>query len=634
MDAEELAFAGIARQAELIRAGEVSSRELVELYLERIERLDPELNAFTEVLAERALAEADAADERRGAGERGAAARGPGRDQGQRRRRGRRRPGSAPRRSTSRRPTADGEIVRRLRAAGAVILAKTTLSELAIFGFTETEGLGRDPQPLGHRPLARRLERRQRRGGRRRARRRRLGHRRRRLDPDPGGVLRPLRAQAAARAGADGAARPLERALGDRLRDPHASPTPRSTSTWSPRAAAIPAGRRPPERPFVEAARDAAGRSCGSRSPSSRRGRSCRRSSPTRSRRALAETEELLRSLGHDVRRHEPELRARRQQLRPALSRRDPRRRRGGPAPGAARGAHPRLRQARAAYPAAVGAPGDRAPRPPTPRRSTAAGASSTSSSRRRVGETAIEVGRWEGKGALRTLLGMSRTYASPRSGTTPASRRRRSRPGFTAEGMPRSVTLVGRPNDEADAALARRPDRGRAAVGGPPRRRSVRSAGPALDASRSAQPQVPQPARRPSWPSRRTRTALAVAARPEPPPRFARRRARRRRAISARLETPARSRSRSSDGHRPLGRRSGPRPARPRRSPLRLRRRSATARAGSAPPARRRSRAGRTNGTASAQTTTIGDRSRRAVVRGSPISRPSCDDQPPARAR
>ena len=52
MDAEELAFAGIARQAELIRAGEVSSRELVDVYLERIERLNPELNAFTEVLAE------------------------------------------------------------------------------------------------------------------------------------------------------------------------------------------------------------------------------------------------------------------------------------------------------------------------------------------------------------------------------------------------------------------------------------------------------------------------------------------------------------------------------------------------------------------------------------------------------
>ena len=50
MEPEELAFAGSARQAELLRAGEVSSRELVELYLERIERLGPKLNAFTEVL--------------------------------------------------------------------------------------------------------------------------------------------------------------------------------------------------------------------------------------------------------------------------------------------------------------------------------------------------------------------------------------------------------------------------------------------------------------------------------------------------------------------------------------------------------------------------------------------------------
>ena len=41
MEPVELAYAGIARQAELIAAGEVSSRELVELYLERIARFDP-----------------------------------------------------------------------------------------------------------------------------------------------------------------------------------------------------------------------------------------------------------------------------------------------------------------------------------------------------------------------------------------------------------------------------------------------------------------------------------------------------------------------------------------------------------------------------------------------------------------
>ena len=69
MDRDELAFAGVARQAELIRDGEVSSRELVELYLERIERLDPELNAFRTVMAERALVDAQQADGRRGAGD-------------------------------------------------------------------------------------------------------------------------------------------------------------------------------------------------------------------------------------------------------------------------------------------------------------------------------------------------------------------------------------------------------------------------------------------------------------------------------------------------------------------------------------------------------------------------------------
>ena len=53
---DELAFLTATEQAELIRRGEVSSRELVELYLGRIERLDPELNAFVTVVGEEALA--------------------------------------------------------------------------------------------------------------------------------------------------------------------------------------------------------------------------------------------------------------------------------------------------------------------------------------------------------------------------------------------------------------------------------------------------------------------------------------------------------------------------------------------------------------------------------------------------
>ena len=44
----------------MVRSGEVSARELVEISLERIEELNPALNAFVEVDAERALATADA----------------------------------------------------------------------------------------------------------------------------------------------------------------------------------------------------------------------------------------------------------------------------------------------------------------------------------------------------------------------------------------------------------------------------------------------------------------------------------------------------------------------------------------------------------------------------------------------
>ena len=49
---EEIAFAGAAKQAEMVRAGEVSPTELVRLCLDRIERLDPQLNSFRAVFAE------------------------------------------------------------------------------------------------------------------------------------------------------------------------------------------------------------------------------------------------------------------------------------------------------------------------------------------------------------------------------------------------------------------------------------------------------------------------------------------------------------------------------------------------------------------------------------------------------
>src|SRR3954468_4966468 len=66
----ELAYAGVARLAELLREERVSSVELVQGFLARIEALDPRLNAFRSVYRERALAEAAQADARLRAGDR------------------------------------------------------------------------------------------------------------------------------------------------------------------------------------------------------------------------------------------------------------------------------------------------------------------------------------------------------------------------------------------------------------------------------------------------------------------------------------------------------------------------------------------------------------------------------------
>jgi amidase len=65
------------------------------------------------------------------------------------------------------------------------------------------------------------------------------------------------------------------------------------------------------------------------------------------------------------------------------------------------------------------------------------------------VGEVAFPVRRWEGKGALRTLLGMSRPFCfagiwnhtGQPAAAVPA--------GFTDEGLPRSVQLIVPPNRE-----------------------------------------------------------------------------------------------------------------------------------------------------------------------------------------
>src|SRR6476619_868064 len=69
MTGDDIAFAGAARQAEMVRNGEVSPKELVQLSLDRIARLDPQLNAFRKVFAEKALLEAEQAEARLKGGE-------------------------------------------------------------------------------------------------------------------------------------------------------------------------------------------------------------------------------------------------------------------------------------------------------------------------------------------------------------------------------------------------------------------------------------------------------------------------------------------------------------------------------------------------------------------------------------
>jgi amidase len=143
---DDLAFAGVAHQAELLRAGELTPRELVELYLGRIERLNPRLNAFVSVRADAALAEADAALERLRAGESGALLGVPvavkdnvdlaGEITGH---------GSGANETPA---ATDSEVVRRLRVAGAPILGKTALPELAMWGHmteSRTHGATRNP---------------------------------------------------------------------------------------------------------------------------------------------------------------------------------------------------------------------------------------------------------------------------------------------------------------------------------------------------------------------------------------------------------------------------------------------------------------------------------------------------------
>ncbi len=129
----------------MLADGELSAPELLEVYLERIARLDSQLRSYRVVLTDKARDEAYAAQDRLDAGERlpllgvPIAIKDDVDVAGEVTTCG----------SAGHRPavTADAAVVRRLRAAGAVIIGKTAVPELMIFPFTESLTFGATRNP-------------------------------------------------------------------------------------------------------------------------------------------------------------------------------------------------------------------------------------------------------------------------------------------------------------------------------------------------------------------------------------------------------------------------------------------------------------------------------------------------------
>src|SRR5262249_46832431 len=148
----DLALLSLAEASQLVHTKKISPVELTQACLRRIEQLNSKLNAFITVTADTALTEARAAE----AGNRG----GP-------------RESPPPRnpvalkdlldtagvRTTAgsalfkdRVPSQDAEVVRRLKAAGAVLLGKLNMHEFAIGGSSVISNFGpvRNPWGLDH----------------------------------------------------------------------------------------------------------------------------------------------------------------------------------------------------------------------------------------------------------------------------------------------------------------------------------------------------------------------------------------------------------------------------------------------------------------------------------------------------
>jgi Asp-tRNA(Asn)/Glu-tRNA(Gln) amidotransferase A subunit family amidase len=147
-DDEDIAFASIAHQSAWIAAGQLTSVRLTRIYLERIRRCDPILLSFATVTEALALAQAENADRLLSGGtwlgplhgipyaakdilDTAGIATGWGAEP-----------------FANRIPDNDAEVVRRLAAAGAVLLGKTSVGALA-FGDIWYGGQTRNPWNIG-----------------------------------------------------------------------------------------------------------------------------------------------------------------------------------------------------------------------------------------------------------------------------------------------------------------------------------------------------------------------------------------------------------------------------------------------------------------------------------------------------
>jgi amidase len=444
---DDLAFAGAARQAEMVRAGNVSPTELVQICLDRIGRLDPQLNTFRVVLAERALLEAEQAEARLKAGEE--------------------RPllgvpialkdnhdlaGELTCHGTDAFPdpvTADNEMVRRLREAGAIVVGKTHLPELAICGFTEsaTWGVSRNPWnpqrstggssggsaaavAAGMVPIASASD----------------GAGSIRLPAASCGLfgLKPQRGRVSL-------APDIEHWNGLSVAG-CLSRTVLDTALWLDIVSGgsdEPGAPPLPERPFVESARTPPGRLRVACSVAAPRAAAPPAVSDT-VKQAVVETAELLRSLGHEVVQRDPAWGMIGNNITPRYLR--------GIAESTDEVPHPERLERRTRGFARLGRliPDAVFQRALREQATDAARVNAIFDDHDVLitpvmGGTAIPVRRWEGMGALRTVLGMSRFYpfcvpwnhlGNPAM-SVPA--------GIGADdGMPLAVQIIGRPGDEA----------------------------------------------------------------------------------------------------------------------------------------------------------------------------------------